>query len=1818
MPGSRGRQQTTNETQARGIHRLFWVFVAVLLLIAALNVIATVWLPGAIQRWLHEHGLEAQVSNIHLSLPRLRADLRGVDVRNKYGRGFRAREATLGLSWRDLLRGEIRAKVVEIEGAHLDMETEPGNGGRIWEIGGWRLEPGEKRPKNWRVELASVRVRDGVVCYRHKPEWSTSSCARIGNLALQDFFVSGFRAKDEPLTFSIGAEDLKLKQLLAWEERPSGNTGEPAEGDMKKSGREHPFIAAVELEAENARFDRPDNRLVLDEILAQKFAGCTPERWTAVIGGLRNIVGHCATARRLHGSGSEKTPLAFTFGKEARVQWLRLDGQEIRLRHVGRAYPNWRAQTIALDRFDYQRTEKSLEWQSAGATQFDWCPNNPQDQNNWRGKSHHFCLRAGSLRLPKPVTMHWPQGYTVAFADATATQLSLLDVAATGAATSTSVPVTANNLHLAALEYRNRQRRLHVSGTSLDSINGCIPAPLLGAEKHCVQLRALGVPETLTLQFPRANGEYRQPWALESGPFALARLQLEKTTGTGGKPMLVEKLHWAEARLQPAVGEYLLRDVGLTALRGCLPAAKDHSPGALCAQASKLIGDGNFVWQQHPGGWLASWGELQLDALQLSDQLESDGGVRLAGLHWQHGLLRRQQRSDGGELFPEGFFTGDPPVDSGLSGDIAADGAEKGLLAEELKSLPDFFEPSPQGADSAPGDSAGGDSGIRATTELEQAGAQLARVDGCLPASWTRLLYGAEPRPQSPACFLVRELQQKKPLTLALQSAGAESPSGVKFHFSAEALSLTAAELESIDDNKLLILDTLSLPHAEIRFANAPVRAQVQLPNATLARGRWCGQPARCIDLSALRTGERFTLAYDRHQFSADLNDLALEQLQINGSASGLSARVEELQSLQLHVRLPRIGGQSADWRMRDLQAARLDVCLPAQTENPDSPTRGTGGAARPRCLHAEKLNSHGSGLALQQLALASGPQQPPQIQVGNLTVARIAMRQPSSGPLQLNLHDIDLQAVDGCGLKDWLPARGAASQWAGCLQSGRLHLSGDNLLGIGGDSGGDASGDNAADRIALGPLRGEGLSLKPPSGGVPLLQLDSVRWQSFGWSGGSEFRLKDFEVNGFNGCMPSVQNTEPYCADVARLALPGNQQLSLGETKGASGSIQLTDFHLRKGDRVRLAVDVLALEGLAVSGDRMSVDIGEITGIQGCLPEVGLKLKKMNLCVEVGRVSMARNQPVKFGQESASGGGRRFYDLLVEGLKLTQRGAPADASAKIMQIETLRAELLAISTREVLGKNLQLDGVSSCLPAGIISGVDHCLNIETVSGSGRYQLDTRNLELALLDLSQVRIVGDDGERLLEAEFAQVRQLQASTARVQFEYLQVDDARVFRRKMYSQEFIHRQWNTEFETLQINRFDYLSGGRSLEIGTIELMRPRTILARDIQGGLGAWERFRDSETATEAASQRRVRISRSASRFHYAIGEVYIDHGDFLWLDNSHEYRVSLPIQRINLLMRNISSRQEDPPALVLVNGRPGGFGELQVAGQLDLLENSHWNAGLLGYVTDANLIPATPYIAGLLGYKILQGQLDAEVNIQVEDNQVDALAKMALEKIKVRRVRDTDHLKVKKSFIPLGLALALLKDGNGDVHFNMPVTGDLFDPEFKFSFIFSDLLQRAILESLFAYFTPVGFYSLAKLAWARFRAVSFDPIEFAPGNSELSAVAKTQLLGMVEKMRDNPQARPGVCGVATARDLEAMFPHDVASVGGGGNREVRDDFYRDPPRGIREELLNLSGLRSHHVQKFLIEAGLDAEDFIQCAPDYIGTDSDEPRVELSH
>jgi hypothetical protein len=118
--------------------------------------------------------------------------------------------------------------------------------------------------------------------------------------------------------------------------------------------------------------------------------------------------------------------------------------------------------------------------------------------------------------------------------------------------------------------------------------------------------------------------------------------------------------------------------------------------------------------------------------------------------------------------------------------------------------------------------------------------------------------------------------------------------------------------------------------------------------------------------------------------------------------------------------------------------------------------------------------------------------------------------------------------------------------------------------------------------------------------------------------------------------------------------------------------------------------------------------------------------------------------------------------------------------------------------------------------------------------------------------------------------------------------------------------------------------------------------------------------------------------------------------------------------------------------------------------------------------------------------------------------------------------------------LPLRLAVALLTDTNGVIDIDLPVRGDLNDPQFKISGIVWRALGNLITKAVTAPFRFLG--SLIGVD-----SEDFGTLRFAAGSSELTPPDREQLTKLGEAMRQRPELALKVSGVvAPEADRNAL------------------------------------------------------------------------------
>ena len=168
---------------------------------------------------------------------------------------------------------------------------------------------------------------------------------------------------------------------------------------------------------------------------------------------------------------------------------------------------------------------------------------------------------------------------------------------------------------------------------------------------------------------------------------------------------------------------------------------------------------------------------------------------------------------------------------------------------------------------------------------------------------------------------------------------------------------------------------------------------------------------------------------------------------------------------------------------------------------------------------------------------------------------------------------------------------------------------------------------------------------------------------------------------------------------------------------------------------------------------------------------------------------------------------------------------------------------------------------------------------------------------------------------------------------------------------------------------------------------------------------------------------------------------------------------------------------------------------------------------------DLDLPPVSPYSGVYAGYAIQRGKLDLDLAYKVAQRRLEAQNKIELDQFDFGEKVASP----KATHLPVRLAVSLLKDREGRITLNLPVSGSLDDPKFR--------VGRIILKMIVNLLAKVATSPLSLLG-SLFGGsnAQLDTVAFAPGSATLDAPARASLDTLAKALNDRPGLRLEIAG----------------------------------------------------------------------------------------
>lgn len=241
----------------------------------------------------------------------------------------------------------------------------------------------------------------------------------------------------------------------------------------------------------------------------------------------------------------------------------------------------------------------------------------------------------------------------------------------------------------------------------------------------------------------------------------------------------------------------------------------------------------------------------------------------------------------------------------------------------------------------------------------------------------------------------------------------------------------------------------------------------------------------------------------------------------------------------------------------------------------------------------------------------------------------------------------------------------------------------------------------------------------------------------------------------------------------------------------------------------------------------------------------------------------------------------------------------------------------------------------------------------------------------------------------------------------------------------------------------------------------------------------------------------------------AVATLTISNGVVEFNDRSLQPAVKVTIKDIEGTLADISS-DELKRADVHLTAKAGGTGPIELTGKINPLSQKA-PTELQAILKNVELTPASPYSGKFLGYRLNRGKLGMDINYQVSQRHLTAKNVITVDYLTLgEKVNSPDA-----THLPVRLAIALLKDRNGKIELNVPVEGNLDDPQFHFGKVITRVIVNLLTKLVTSPFAVLG-----AVFGGKGEEVSYQ--DFQPGSAEVQAANVEKLEALAKGLYERP------------------------------------------------------------------------------------------------
>ncbi|MEN8135816.1 MAG: DUF748 domain-containing protein [Thermodesulfobacteriota bacterium] len=328
---------------------------------------------------------------------------------------------------------------------------------------------------------------------------------------------------------------------------------------------------------------------------------------------------------------------------------------------------------------------------------------------------------------------------------------------------------------------------------------------------------------------------------------------------------------------------------------------------------------------------------------------------------------------------------------------------------------------------------------------------------------------------------------------------------------------------------------------------------------------------------------------------------------------------------------------------------------------------------------------------------------------------------------------------------------------------------------------------------------------------------------------------------------------------------------------------------------------------------------------------------------------------------------------------------------------------------------------------------------------------------------------------------------------------------------------------KWKELQVKNVDFSSQPSKLSIGEISWQDPYAKVLVNDDGTLNFATLYRDdrdndqeSPAEPPPAGEDLGQGPTAEQTKKITINKISFINGQIQFLDRNINPAYGATLSSFNGMITGLSN-QKEALAAVKFDGKVDKQAPLTVSGEINPLRQDNY-ADIKIDFTAFNMSPLSPYTGKFIGYRTGTGKLNLDLHYNIAGRKLDSTNKAFLDQFTLGEKVDSPDA----TSLPVNLAIALLKNRQGEIFLDVPVSGDLDDPEFSIGGIVVRVIVNLIAKAATSPFALLGSLIPA--------GEDIQHLSFEAGSSSLTTDVVDKLAVVAKVLYERPGLKMDISG----------------------------------------------------------------------------------------